>query len=96
MKVLVAVDSSKKSFVIETAMNRPWPTGTEFSVVSVVDMRHWEGMPALVEDAEHEAKSIVNAASELLSKTGHVVTRRRRKVLRRKSLRITRSSGMPI
>ena len=74
MKILVAVDSSKKSHVVETALGRLWPTGSEFSVISVVDMRHWEGLPALIEDARHEAKSIVKAASEQLSKTGYTVT----------------------
>ena len=74
MKILVAVDSSKKSHLVETVLARPWPKGSEFSVISVVDMRQWEGLPALIEDARHEAESIVKTASEQMSKTGQAVT----------------------
>lgn len=71
MKVLLAVDASKTSHVVQTAAGRPWPADTMFSVISVVDMRHWEGLPALVDDARHEAQSVVKRATEELAKAGH-------------------------
>lgn len=71
MKILLAVDSFHNSHVIETAVDRTWPSGALFCVMSVVDMRHWEGLPALVEDAKHEAESIVGRAIEKLTKAGH-------------------------
>jgi nucleotide-binding universal stress UspA family protein len=38
--------------------------------MSVVDMRHWEGLPQLIEDATHEAESVVNRASDQLAAAG--------------------------
>jgi nucleotide-binding universal stress UspA family protein len=70
MKVLLAVDSSLTSHVIEMATTLPWPSGTVFCVMSVVDMRHWEGLPQLIEDAKQEAESVVKHAAERLSATG--------------------------
>jgi nucleotide-binding universal stress UspA family protein len=70
MKVLLAVDSSPKSHVIETAMRRPWPSGSLFCVMSVVDLRHWEGLPQLIEDAKAEAASVVKRAADRLAAAG--------------------------
>jgi nucleotide-binding universal stress UspA family protein len=71
MKVLLAIDSSLASHVVDTATARPWPSGTVFCVMSVVDMRHWEGLPALVEDAKHEAQSLVQHSLDKLTQSGH-------------------------
>jgi nucleotide-binding universal stress UspA family protein len=71
MKVLLAVDSSHSSHVVETAAEGPWPPETLFCVMSVVDMRHWSGLPALIEDAKHEAQSVVGRSLDLLAKAGH-------------------------
>src|SRR5262249_537666 len=65
---------SKTSHLVEAIASRPWPSGTEFAVISVVDLRHWEGLPALVEDAEHAAKAIVKSASDTLSRSGHKIS----------------------
>jgi nucleotide-binding universal stress UspA family protein len=73
MNVLLAVDSSH-SHVVEAAASRPWPSGTKFFLVSVVDMRHWEGLPALIEDARHEAQSTIKKATERLKQAGCSVT----------------------
>lgn len=74
MKVLLAIDSSTASqHVISTATIRPWPSGTIFCVMSVVDMGRWEGLPTLVEDAKHEAQSLVNGATDKLTQSGHKV-----------------------
>jgi nucleotide-binding universal stress UspA family protein len=71
MKVLLAIDSFPASHVVETAAARPWPSGTVFCVMSVVDMRHWKGLPALIEDATREAETVVNHAIQKLSESGH-------------------------
>ena len=74
MKILLAIDSSTASqHVINTAATRPWPSGTVFCVMSVVDMGRWEGLPALIEDAKHEAQSVVKCATETLTQSGHEV-----------------------
>jgi nucleotide-binding universal stress UspA family protein len=74
MKVLLAVDSAKSSHVIETAIAQPWPSDTQFFVLSVVDLRHWEGLPALIEDAKREAQSIVKTAADKLIVLGRNVS----------------------
>jgi nucleotide-binding universal stress UspA family protein len=72
MKVLVAIDCSPAS---ERALNeaavRPWPEGTTFSVVNVVDLHRFARLPALIEDAKREADGLVKAGSEKLARTGH-------------------------
>ncbi len=71
MKVLLAIDSSHSSHVVETAAARPWPSGSLFCVMSVVDMGKWEGMPALIEDAKREAHSLVEHATDKLTQSRH-------------------------
>ncbi|MGO9647399.1 MAG: universal stress protein [Terriglobales bacterium] len=74
MKVLLAIDSSPASeYVVNTAATRPWPSGTAFCVMSVVDLGRWEGRPAVVEDAKREAQSLVKSATEKLAQSGHEV-----------------------
>lgn len=68
MKVLLAIDSCD-SHVIKEAINRPWPSDTQFCVMSVVDLRHWAGMPELIDDAKYAAESIANCAAEKLTKS---------------------------
>ncbi len=69
MKVLLAIDRCD-SLVISEATNRPWPSGTLFCVMSVVDLRHWAGLPQLIEDAKHTAESLATCATEKLKKSG--------------------------
>lgn len=72
MKVLLAIDlSSASQHVVETAATRPWPTGTVFCVLSIVDMGRWERVPMFVEEAKHEAQSVVKRAAEKLTQIGH-------------------------
>ena len=74
MKILLAIDSSTASqLIVTTAATRPWPSGTVFRVMSVVDMGRWEGLPTLVEDAKHEALSLVKRATDELTQSGHEV-----------------------
>jgi len=74
MKVLVAIDDSGASqYVIAEASARPWPTGTVLCVQCVVDMWVWDEMPELIEDAKRQAKSLVTAATGVLSRSGYEV-----------------------
>jgi nucleotide-binding universal stress UspA family protein len=74
MKVLLAIDSSTGSqYMVNTAATLPWPSGTIFCVMTIVDMGRWEGMPALVADAKHEAQSLVKHAMNKLTECGHEV-----------------------
>ncbi len=74
MKVLVAIDDSGASqYVIAEGAARPWPTGTVLCVQCVVDMWVWDEMPDLIEDAKRQAKSLVTAATCVLSRSGHEV-----------------------
>lgn len=74
MKILLTIDPSTASqYVINTAAVRPWPSGTVFCVMNVVDMRLWDGLPELIEDAKHEAQSLVKGATDELAKSRHEV-----------------------
>jgi len=76
MKILLAIDSSSVSRnVVQEAATRPWPLGTTFSVISIVDMGRWEGLPALIEDAKREAQRLVDWAADQLTACGHEVFR---------------------
>lgn len=73
MKILLAIDSSADSkAVIKEAASRPWPSGTVFCVMAVVDMSSLEGMPVLIEDAKYEAETLVTSGAKALvtSKAG--------------------------
>jgi nucleotide-binding universal stress UspA family protein len=72
MKVLIAIDSSQASErVLDEAAARPWPEGTTFSVINVVDVQRFARLPALIEDANREADALVKAGAEKLSRLGH-------------------------
>jgi nucleotide-binding universal stress UspA family protein len=74
MKILLAIDSSTASqYVVNMAAARPWPSGTLFCVLSIVDMRLWNGLPQLIEDAQREAQFLVKGAAEKLTQSGHEV-----------------------
>jgi len=76
MKVVLAIDcSSTSENVIHEAAGRPWPVGTTFAVISVVDMGKWEGLPTLIEDAKHAAQRVVDGAADKLTQCGHEVFR---------------------
>jgi nucleotide-binding universal stress UspA family protein len=72
MKVLIAIDCSPASErVLDEAAARPWPEGTTFSVVNVVDVQRFARFPVLIEDAKREADGLVKAGSEKLSRSEH-------------------------
>ena len=67
MKILLAIDSSADSeVVVREAASRPWPSGTVFCVMTVVDMRSLEETPELIEEAKHEAEKLLMSAAETL------------------------------
>ncbi len=72
MKILIAIDCSPASErVLDEAAVRPWPEGTVFSVVNVVDVQRFARLPALIEDAKREGERIVKAGTEKLARSGH-------------------------
>lgn len=71
MKVMLAIDGSSASrLLVPTAVARPWPVGTTFHVLSVIDLGRWEGMPALIDDARQEAQCLVKDATDKLIRSG--------------------------
>ena len=75
MKILLAIDSSPVSqHVLAEAMARSWPPGTEFCIVSAVEVGRFSELPALIADAKHECDNIVKGAAALLAQANHPVT----------------------
>jgi nucleotide-binding universal stress UspA family protein len=71
MKVLIAIDCSPASErVLDEAAARPWPEGTAFSVVNVVDVQRFARFPAIIDDAKREADRLVKAGTEKLVRSG--------------------------
>lgn len=72
MKVLIAMDGSPESDrVLDEAVARPWPRGTAFSAVNVVDIQLFARLPELIEDAKREGHRLAKAGVERLSRAGH-------------------------
>lgn len=67
MKILLPIDSSADSeAVVKEAASRPWPSGSVFCVMTVVDISSLDGMPVLIEDARYEAERLVTSGAETL------------------------------
>lgn len=72
MRILIAIDKSPaSSYVVDEAATHPWPTGSQFSVIHVVDEGHFVGHAQLVENAKRDGGSLVKAAAERLLRAGH-------------------------
>ncbi len=72
MKVLLAVDASHSSqAVITEVMQRTWPEGTRFCALNIVDLRHWKGLPELIEDASKAGLALVEKAATKLKAKGY-------------------------
>ena len=72
MKVLLAMDSSKGSqAALDEAAARAWPAGTEFLVLTALDIRSFARFPAAIEDAKRQAACPVKVAAERLMRAGH-------------------------
>jgi nucleotide-binding universal stress UspA family protein len=76
MRVLVAVDGSSASdAVIQETARRPWPAGSDFAVVTVVDPYFFTKAPLLLEEAqqssqkslEEQAKPLVDAGLKVMA-----------------------------
>lgn len=75
MKVLLAIDDSRGAqAVITEALNRMWPENTSFCILNVVDLRHWDEMPELIDDARRAGEKVVRQARERFKIAGYEVT----------------------
>ncbi len=75
MKVLLAIDDSHGAQAVVTeVLNRMWPDNTIFRILNVVDLRHWDEMPELIEDARRAGEKLVKQATDKFKQAGREVT----------------------
>lgn len=75
MKILVAVDGSgSSSGVIGEVAQQPWPEGTEFAVIQVVDPFFFTKAPLPLEEAKQSARRSVEELSVPLRDAGWSVS----------------------
>lgn len=75
MKILLAIDDSRGAqSVITEALNRRWPDNTSFCILNVVDLRHWDEMPELIDDARRAGEKLVRQACDRFRIAGREVT----------------------
>jgi len=67
MKILIAADGSASSdSIFQEAASRPWPTGTSFTVVTVVDPFFFSRVPHLLDEAKQKtAQALAEQAKPL-------------------------------
>jgi nucleotide-binding universal stress UspA family protein len=71
MKILIASDGSPSSEpLIHEAASRPWPTGTEFTVVTVVDPFFFTRAPLLLEEAKQKTTQSLAEQAKPLADAG--------------------------
>jgi len=72
MKILLAIDSSSASQnVIAEAAIRPWPSGTRFCVLHIVDVLGLGRSLAMIDEEKRYGQALVAAAAEKLVRAGH-------------------------
>ncbi|MGB7025370.1 MAG: universal stress protein [Candidatus Acidiferrales bacterium] len=72
MKILLAIDSSSASQnVIAEAVIRPWPSGTRFCVLHIVDVLRMGRSLAMIDEEKRYGQILVAAAAEKLVRAGH-------------------------
>ncbi|MGB6822544.1 MAG: universal stress protein [Candidatus Acidiferrales bacterium] len=72
MKILLAIDSSSASQnVIAEAAARPWPSGTRFCVLHIVDVLGMGRSLAMIDEEKRYGQAFVAAAAEKLVRAGH-------------------------
>lgn len=72
MKILLAIDSSSASQnVIAEAATRPWPSGTRFCVLHIVDVVGMGRSLAMIDEEKRYGQTLVAAAAEKLVRAGH-------------------------
>ena len=65
MRVLIAVDGSKASgVVLQEALARPWPQGTTFCLLTVVDPFFFTRAPLLLDEAREAARKFLAEAAK--------------------------------
>jgi nucleotide-binding universal stress UspA family protein len=71
MRVLIAVDASKASeVVLQEALARPWPPGTTFCLVTVVDPFFFTRAPLLLDEAREAAEDFLGEAARSFGAAG--------------------------
>lgn len=72
MKILLAIDSSSASQdAIAEAATRPWPSGTRFCVLHIVDVLGTGRSLAIIDEEKRYGQTLVAAAAEKLLRAGH-------------------------
>jgi nucleotide-binding universal stress UspA family protein len=75
MKVLIATDCSPAAdLVLAEAAARPWPKDTSFTVINVVDLQWFAGLPALLAEGKRQTDQVaaaVKVSAEPLERAGH-------------------------
>jgi nucleotide-binding universal stress UspA family protein len=69
MKIFVAVDESQNAVVAEAA-RRPWPKGSEFHLVTVVDPYFFTHAPKVLEEAKQSAAQMLQDLAQPLVQGG--------------------------
>jgi len=71
MRVLIAIDGSKASeIVLQEALREPWPPGTHFCLITVVDPFFFTHAPLLLEEAKEAGEKFIEEAAERFDQTG--------------------------
>lgn len=75
MRILLAVDGSSASeAVLLEAAKRPWPAGSEFAVVTVIDPFFFPKAPLLLEEAKQSARRTLEEGAQPLIEAGWPVS----------------------
>jgi nucleotide-binding universal stress UspA family protein len=71
MRILIAIDGSKGSeVVLQEAVARPWPPGTRFNLITVIDPFFFTRAPLLLEEAKAATGKFLGEAAERLGAKG--------------------------
>jgi len=71
MRVLIAVDGSKGSeVVLQETLARPWPLGTRFCFLTVIDPFFFTRAPLLLDEAKEAAAKFLGEAAEKFGAAG--------------------------
>ena len=73
MKILIAMDTSPASqAALEEIGSRPWPVGSSFEVLSVVEPSHLWATSEVALEAARQSEQVVETAVEQLRSKGHI------------------------